>query len=63
MRLSKTTKKQLLNTAYSKYKTVVIYRFVEMARLIFENDASITFLFSVIRKIVNTMGQNDENSS
>ena len=42
MRLGKMTKKQLLKTAYSRHKTITICGSDEIARLIFENDSSIT---------------------
>ena len=45
MRLGKMTEKQLLKTAHSRHKTVALSEFVEIERLIFENDGSITLFF------------------
>ena len=62
MRLGKMTKKQLLKTAHSKHKIVTVCGFVEIARLIFQNDGSITSitLCSVSSVKLNAIEQNDE---
>ena len=48
MRLSEMTKKQLLKSVYSRHKSIATCGscgLVEIPRLIFENDGSITLLF------------------